>query len=381
MSGNRFEFLEIGETQPAPVLPPTPAEPVPAEPGATGRGPDGTTLAQVRVTDPRGYGPFLQMQEESEVVSPAARRSDIHFPTGTLRAVEVFGERGVKAAQFNFPTGLAADATGIVFVADSYNHRLQRVTPSGGVSIIGERGVGRGQFLSPQAVAVDDQRAFYIVEQGNHRVQKYSADGVLQLLFGRHGRGAGDLHGPMGIAVAPGTGDIYVADTGNCRVQRFDSAGHFVASIGARGGMAVPLSSPQALAIDAGDNLFIADTLAHRIARFDPLGRFVGQYTGDFREPRALAVDNAGLIYVADSGGAGGAGLERPGRIQAIETETGKVRGTVEKPGRGLGGMERPSGLAVGPGVQAASGIGAVVKRDIYVSDTMNHRILRFAWG
>jgi DNA-binding beta-propeller fold protein YncE len=308
-----------------------------------------------------------------------------------LRAVEVFGERGTQAGQFNFPTGLAVDKRGILFVADSYNHRVQRITPNGGVAVIGGRGSGKGQFLSPQAVATDDWQAFYIVEQGNHRVQKYSAEGVLELMFGRPGHREGELQGPTAIAVAPGTGDIFVADTGNCRIQRFDCEGRFLGLIGGPGGSSPPLTSPQALAVDAADNLYVADTFAQRVVRYDPLGRFSGEYGGrfgvaglpgapvsQFHEPRALACDVRGALYVADSAAeAAGAGMATHGRIQALEAGTGAVRATVNAPGRGLGSLVRPSGLAVGP-PRAASGRAPL--SDLYASDTMNHRIQRFVW-
>ena len=299
MSGNRFDFLELGEDDGAPRRPAggkrdDSEAPVGRDPVAE-RGPKGEPLAQVLDVDTRGYRNYLaQAQDEAEVA-----RSRQGLTPGMLRAVEVFGERGGGAGQFNFPTGLAADRSGILFVADSYNHRVQRVTPDGGVSPLGGRGSGHGQFLSPQAVATDPANAFYVVEQGNHRVQKFAADGTLQLVFGRLGTREGEFRGPMGIAVTPGSGDIYVADTGNGRVQRFDvRATSWARSRGLPGGMAF---SPQALATDAADNLYIADPFADRVLRYDPLGRPAGQFANAFRRPRAVACDQ-GVLYVADGG-------------------------------------------------------------------------------
>ena len=115
-------------------------------PNEAALGPDNQPLAQVRVTDPRGYQYFLEQSKQSE----SERRHPVYSPQVTLRVAEVFGERGTKAGQFNFPTGLAVDGSGVLFIADSYNHRVQRITPDGGVAVIGGRGTGRGQFLSPQ---------------------------------------------------------------------------------------------------------------------------------------------------------------------------------------------------------------------------------------
>jgi len=254
------------------------------------------------------------------------------------------------------------------------------VTPSGGVAIIGGRGRGRGQFLSPQGIATDAARAFYIVEQGNHRVQKFSSGGVLEMMFGKLGRGQGELRGPMGIAVAPGTGDIFVADTGNSRVQRFSREGRFLGVLGAPGGLYAPLVSPQAVAVDAGDNVFVADTLARRVVQYDPQGRPVGRFTGlALDQPRALAIDPAGLLYVADSAAPAPMSTEEAGRVQCVDVGGQHVRTALRTGERGRP-LARPSGLAVSPlmgqGEAAALGFG-----DVYVSDTRNHRILRFVWN
>lgn len=380
MSDNRFEFLEIGDTEPRPVTENAP----PAQPAREPQAPlasDGTPLAQVRVTDPRGYRAFLDQTESAEAVAvPSARHRSGRGSQDRLRLAEVIGGRGVKAGQFNFPTGLAVDSSGILFVADSYNHRIQRITPEGGVSPIGARGNGRGQFLSPQGVATDARQAFYIVEQGNHRVQKYSAVGVLELIFGRPGRGQGEMRGPTGIAVAPGTGDIYVADTGNSRVQRFDSDGNFLAFIGAAGGLYAPLVSPQALAVDAQDNLFVADTFAQRVIQYDPLGRPVARFRPEpLHEPRAVACDAAGLLYVGDSIPDEAPPMTPKGRVRVMQAGNGQGRTSVTSL-NGSGPLLRPGGLAV----TKAAGLvtaGDGPPAELYVSDTMNHRILRFVWN
>ena len=394
MPDSRFEFLEIGESLPF-ARPDAPA-PKARDDYETSGPPegvvlalDGTPLAQVKVSnDPRGYRAYLEQAESDEAVTingltrPAPRSA----PTG-LRAAEVFGTRGFGAGQFNFPTGLAVDNQGILFVADSYNHRLQRITPNGGVALIGGKGNSKGQFLSPQGIATDDYNSFYIVEQGNHRVQKYSADGVLELMFGRYGKRFGEFRGPTGIAVASGTGDIYIADTGNHRVQRFDGAGRFLGIVGGTNDATHSLCSPQSLALDRTGTLFVADPLAHRVLRYDPLGRLVGQYDGGesrFAEPRGVAVDASGLLYVADSGDTSEIGIEVgaevKGRVLALSADKGTQVASVDKPGRGLGNMARPTGLAVmSTGVRPVGG--RVTRGDLYVSDTLNHRILRFTWN
>lgn len=409
MANNRFDFLEFGEQPANPgdpnaappgeaaesqSSPPKPGKTMPPAYVRTGNDysvamPDGRPMAQVRGIDNRGYREVLEGEGELAPLEQEALdrlQQESQFQTRRLlQAVEVFGERGAAAGQFNFPTGLATDRDGILFIADTYNHRVQRVTTTGGVAIIGQRGNRAGEFMAPMGVATDEERAFYIVEQGNHRVQKFSSEGTLELIFGRQGRQAGEFRSPMGIAVMPGTREILVADTGNCRVQRFDFTGRFMGFLGAPGSIHPPLSNPQAISCDKGGNIFVADTLANRIARYDPAGRFVAHYgaaighttramaaTVRFQEPRALASDERGDLYIAD----GEAGT---GRLIVVCVENGNIRGNVEKPGRGLGTLARPGGVALMPPYRGGMP-GSIVRADIYLADTMNHRILRLAW-
>jgi len=374
MRVNRFDFLELGEEE-APLgtaEQQTSSEMPPQREIHAEILSDGTALAQVRISDPHG-----RFSEELDEEKPA-NRSVYHTE---LRVVEVFGERGDRAGEFNFPTGLAVDAQGILFVADSYNHRVQRITPDGGVAVIGSRGQNRGQFLSPQGIAVDLEQSFYIVEQGNHRVQKYSQDGVLLLTFGRPGRDMGELHGPTGIAVAPGSRDIFIADTGNSRIQRFRSDGRFLGTLGA--GQHSVVNGPQALTVDASDNLYVADTFSQRILRFDPVGRIDTQWGGartglTFAQPRGLALDRTGLLYVADGAETDILSSDPKGRVQCIGLRDNAPLASLTTLGRGLGALVRPGGLAISPIPPTED---HMVRGDLYVADTMNHRILRFSWN
>ncbi len=385
MSDDRFRFLEIGEGSIGGAETAfSPAEPdLASAQGTEPRGPrdaDGLPLAQVRAPDLRGYQAALRETDDAEAVNvPGARRSEFVQPQNRLRLAEVFGSRGSGMGQFQFPTGLAADSSGNLFVADSVNHRVQRITPGGGVSVLGGRGTGRGQFLSPQGVATDARSAFYIAEQGNHRVQKYSAAGVLELMFGRYGKGNGEFSAPTGIAVAPGTGDIYVADTGNSRVQRFDPAGGFLSVIGAPGGLYAPLVSPQSVAVDSRDHLWVADTLAHRIVEYDPLGRPVARLLPlPFQQPRAVACDMSGLLYVADFAPVDALSQRAHGRVLALDPHKGLTRAAVDG-GNERAALSRPGGVA--PSLPASQGgLTGRASSDLYVSDTLSHRILRFVW-
>lgn len=391
MKSNRFDFLELGdqtqapdtqeEEQESPVNLSVPAAP-PARPSdqairthaSAARRNAPPRLAEVRINNEEERFPDVYTNAPKPVTGVVAHR---------LKPVEVFGARGVAAGEFNFPSGMAIDNSGILWVADSYNHRLQRITPDGGVAVVGARGLGRGQFMTPMDVAVDDMRSLFVVDQSAHRVQKFTSEGVLELVLGKPGSRPGELRSPMGVAVNSDTGEILVADTGNSRVQRFDSYGRFLAVLGESESQgAHMISNPQALAVDMLGRIYVADTLARRIVQFDPLGRFVGYYGGaigpnqkpgsvnlNFDEPRSLAVSSAGRLFIADA-------QRGAGRISVIDVETGSLLVEMPNAGKTLGALARPSGIAISPAANGAASSG-----DVYVADTMNHRIIRFTWS
>ena len=401
MASNRFDFLEIGEQERLRQLQErqrqeSGEEPIEAPPEVNA---DATEEQRPR----RRSGSAGQAQATDSSFDEAAEWSSqrvasqkriasepsygVETSTGPARieikAVEVFGQRGGAAGEFNFPAGIAVDAAGILYVADTYNHRIQRITPDGGVAIVGSRGSGRTRFLAPTAVAVDVERSFYVVEQGNARVQKFAADGVLQLVFGRQGHRDGEFRAPMGIFVSPTTREILVADTGNARIQRFTQAGEYIGSLGAAGSVQPLLRSPQSVTCDAAGNIYVADTLANRISRYDPLGRFSGHFGGvlgkgaaqapvnvRFYEPHALACHPRGDLFIADA-------ADSSGRLVVMTSDTGAVLASIEDAGYNLGKLQRPGGIAIAPRLTTTYEHGRPIA-DIYLADTMNHRIIRF---
>jgi DNA-binding beta-propeller fold protein YncE len=141
--------------------------------------------------------------------------------------------------------------------------------------------------------------------------------------------------------------------------------------------------------VDRADNVYVLDTFGHRVVQFDPVGRYVRQYgsrisgpmpgKATFVEPRAIAVDIGDLIYVADVGATMADGTHSRGRLQVVDANTGESLLSIDRLGRNLGCLFRPSGIAIAPVVPDVGGV-VRGRGDLYVSDTMNHRILRFSW-
>ena len=194
---------------------------------------DGTALAEVRVTDPRGYGSLSGRGGRQGVVTLSSLAGQAGTPPTRLRAVEVFGERGDKAGQFHYPTGLAVDGDGVLV-------RRRYLSPSNPADHSQRRrGCDRqpgnadaGSFCPRRALRPMRRIRFMCWSRATGASRSSRKEGVLALIFGRPGRGEGELQGPTAIAVAPGSGDIYLADTGNSRVQRFDYTGRFLNIIG-----------------------------------------------------------------------------------------------------------------------------------------------------
>ena len=247
-------------------------------------------------------------------------------------------------ARVRFPSALAIDSAGNLYFVDQDTYRVRKVDASGQVSTIagsglpgfsGDGGPATSARLGDrvEGLAVDGDGNIYIADTGNYRIRKVDRSGIISTIAGTGAFRTGGDGGPAKIAgltaigglAVDTAGNLYVADTWDDRVRRIDANGIIstVAGTGdaGRSGDAGPavearLDRPEGVAIGPSGDIYIADTDNHLVRRVDASGTIttiVGTgdrgYSGDggpateaaLSEPRAVAVDSVGNVYIADS--------------------------------------------------------------------------------
>jgi YYY domain-containing protein len=303
------------------------------------------------------------------------------------------GQAGANRGLFNLPRGITRDAAGNFYVVDTQNERIQKFDSTGKwLAIIGSKGNGDGQFnpysdtavgTGPGGIAVDAAGNIYVADTWNHRIQKFDKDGNYVTAWGSFinltdptASADQDAHskfyGPRGVAIGP-DGNIYVTDTGNKRVAIFTPDGKFVREISsgvtpAKLAQQYPynkdgeLNEPIGIAVDKQGNVYVADSNNHRIQVFDSTGKYARQWAipagmwdpGPYMEP-FIALDGQGNLYVT--------------------APTGKAVLKYDPTGKQLG-QATTNGTTT---LQLPTGIWADPDGTIYVSDTNGNGVVKFA--
>jgi sugar lactone lactonase YvrE len=230
-----------------------------------------------------------------------------------------------SAAAFNTPSAIAIDANGNLYVADTSNNRIRKVTPQGEVSTIAGDGTAgyvdgpttQARFNGPIGVAVDAHGNVFVADTYNDRIRMISADGQVSTVAGGGMPGYADgdrstalFDTPSGIIVANDE-TLIVADTGNDRLRRIDKDGN-VSTINATVN-GENLSSPIGLSLTHDNVLYVTELDRSRVVQITPDGNahviagsgpgFANGSTGArFNQPTGIAIDpRSGELYVADS--------------------------------------------------------------------------------
>ncbi len=308
-------------------------------------------------------------------------------------------------ARFFNPTGAAVDASGNLYVADGGDHTIRKVSAGGSVTTLAGSsgqpgstdGTGSGaRFLYPFAVAVDSGGNVFVADSGNHNIRRISPGGSVSTLAGNAGiQGSADGTGsaalfnqPGGIAV-DGAGNVYVSDTNNGTIRKVTPAGVVTTLAGAVGqngfadgaGGSAKFNFPAGLAADAAGNIYVAD-LDNSVIRKVTQGGSVSTLAGNpgvsgsvdgqggaamFNHPSSVSLDGAGNVFVADTSN----------QTVRMISPGGSVTTVAGAPG--IGGQADGSGAAANffyPG-----GIAATSGGTVYVADTGNHTIRAVSSG
>jgi sugar lactone lactonase YvrE len=308
------------------------------------------------------------------------------------------------SAELRAPYGVAVDNAGNLFIADLGNNRIRMVTAAGTITTVagngtngysGDGGPATSAELSiPWGVAVDGAGNLFIADWGNQRIRKVNTAGTITTVAGNSAQGysgdggpatSAELSLPSGVAV-DGAGNLFIADTNNQRIRMVNTAGTVttVAGTGTAGysgdggpASGASLNDPQGVAVDSAGNLFIADYENERVRRVALNGIITTvagdggyRYAGDggpatsalLDEPAAVAVDNAGNLFIADT---------ENGRIRKVNP--GGTITTVA--GSGINSYSGDGGPATSAELFYPFGVAVDNASNLFIAETYNNRI------
>ena len=305
-----------------------------------------------------------------------------------------------SSVSFKNPYGVAVDGSGNVYVADYGNHKIRKITPAGVITTLAGSGSigsadGSGSSASfnyPSGVAVDGNGNIYVTEYKNNKIRKITPAGVVSTLAGNGSFGSADGNGvtasfsfPFGIAV-DGSGNVYVTDNGNHKIRKITPAG-VVSTLAGSGsasstdgtGVSASFNAPSGISVDGNGNLYVTDFSTNKIRKVTPAGVVstlagsgsVGSVDGtgvsaSFNGPESVAVDGSGNIYVADANN---------NKIRKI-TPMGEVSTLAGNGSVGSADGMGPSASFSYPGGIAVDGSGT-----IFVADYGNNKIRKITAG
>lgn len=295
------------------------------------------------------YGRYKLFTKDSAIdfLSPVnlggAVPQTIYSNTTTFAGNDIPGLMDGKEthAAFNHPSKIAVDKYGNLYVSDELNNTIRKITPEAVVTTL----AGNGKtvldkknrlktftgFNGPGGIAIDRAGNVYVADVFNHTIKKITPSGAVTNFAGNGQAGFKDdvkaasamFNFPVDLAVDE-TGNVYVVDEGNNKIRKITTSGSVSTfagsgSVGAldhRNGILATFNQPDGIAIDSKGNLYITDQLNHKIRKITP-GGTVSTMAGNgaagsadnnigilasFNNPRGIAVDPAGNVYVGDVG-------------------------------------------------------------------------------
>ncbi|MCK5635692.1 MAG: tetratricopeptide repeat protein, partial [Anaerolineales bacterium] len=283
----------------------------------------------------------------------------------------IFGDSGNGPGQFNHPVDVAINQVGEIYITDSLNHRTQHLNSDGEIlhiwgefASIAEEPAPGGTFNEPWGIAVAPDGSVYVADTWNHRIQFFTSTGEFLGMFGSFGSGEEltDMWGPRDVVI-DSLGRLYVADTGFKRIVIFDSEGNPLGVLSQGSGSDEgELDEPVGITLSDEEEVFVADTWNQRVQIFSSEGQFLdkwpvpGWYGNSMDNKPYLALDNDGQIFITDPEGYKVLVLSEAGDLLYCFGEEGTARGSF--------------GLPLGLAYDGEGGL--------YVLDAGNDRLMHF---
>jgi sugar lactone lactonase YvrE len=309
------------------------------------------------------------------------------------------------SASLGYPSGVVVDSLGNLYIADSYNARIRKVNPSGIISTFAGTGTSgysgdggqavNAKLNSPRGLALDLAGNLYVVDSGNSTVRKISPAGIITTVAGNGTAGflgdggaanAAELNQPYGVAV-DASGNVYIADYYNYRIRKVTPAGIIttIAGTGTYGftGDGGPATSatmtyPISITVDTAGNVYFGDYYNYRVRKIST-GGTISTYAGNsygfggdgssatastakISYPTSVAIDAAGNLYIGDGSNY---------RIRVVSPAG--ILSTVS--GTGTYGFTGDAGPAASAEISSVYGFAFDSKGNVYFSDQSNYRI------
>ncbi len=315
--------------------------------------------------------------------------------------------RPATVTSLNEPSAVAVDSSGNLYVADTNNHRVRKVAAATGIvttvagtgapGFSGDGGPAAGASLdSPGGIAIDPMGNLYVADENNDRIRKISAESGIITTVAGGGNSYGDggpatatfLISVTGVAV-DASGNIYIALEFDFRVRKVSAATGIISTIAGNGregfsgdggpATAASLMSAQAVAVDNAGNIYIADRENARIRKVTAAtgiistlaGNGTQGFSGDggrataasLERPEGVAVDRLGNVYIAD---------DFNDRIRKVTAATGIITTLVGTSESGFSGDGGPASMAT---LRSPSAVALDSEENLYIADRLNHRI------
>jgi sugar lactone lactonase YvrE len=309
-------------------------------------------------------------------------------------------------ADLNLPTGLAFDAGGNLYVADTLNHRIRRVDAGGTITTVagdgqarfaGDNGPGMiASLRQPGGLAFDREGRLLIADVGNNRIRRLDGSGIITTVagtgeYGFSGDGSSPLNAQLGnpqAVAADADGNLLIADSGNCRIRRITGADPLITTVAGNGDCAFygdggaaaesALSLARGVAVDSAGNVLIADSDNYRVRRMDANTGTISTVGGNgesallgdngpatqavINYPLVITFDGNGNLYVGDS----------DNRVRRIDASSGLIASVAGGGPTGDIGDGQPATAA---NVWAPSGLAFDRSGNLYIADTGHARV------